>query len=541
MEPTPFPDGNRPAFSNVGAAGPSSKAPTGPPVGGGANFAFDAPAPAGILGARSKRDAALDAARAHIAAGAYPLALGALGPLVNKSRSDPEAMYLAAVCHERTHNIPKAVELARKCLDHAEHPEPILLLARLKRASGATDEAVALCDRALRRAPGHPGAILIQGGALEEAGRYAEARRILAPLIEQARAADRPPDPMLDFEWAKLLVHDRQLDEAVERIDRVVAGSVHAELRRLAGYLKAKACDRKKDYKAAYEAAAAANEIGRLDFSPSLYTEQVSVLIDNWSREKMAKFPISACRSELPVFVAGMPRSGTSLIDQIIDAHPKAAGVGELATIELFAHQLTAAWNPEKEPPASFGRFDSFRWTRAAEAYVKEIKALAAPGVERIVNKSLGNNKLVGLIARLFPKTRIIHAIRDPRDVAVSCFQGGFNNALHPWTTRYEWIARAWEQSMRMMEHWKKSLDVPILDVHYERLVKHPETEFPRIIEFLGLEWDEACTKFHESRRTVRTLSYDQVNKPLYTTSAGRNANYVPFMEGIEFPPYNPG
>lgn len=88
------------------------------------------------------------------------------------------------------------------------------------------------------------------------------------------------------------------------------------------------------------------------------------------------------------------------------------------------------------------------------------------------------------------------------------------------------------------MQHWIESLDVPVLEVRNEELVRDPETQFPRIIEFLGLEWDEACTKFQESKRTVRTLSYDQVNKPLYTTSAGRHKNYEQYIETITWPTY---
>ena len=88
------------------------------------------------------------------------------------------------------------------------------------------------------------------------------------------------------------------------------------------------------------------------------------------------------------------------------------------------------------------------------------------------------------------------------------------------------------------MQHWIDALDVPVLEVRYEELVRDPETQFPRLIEFLGLEWDEACTKFHESKRTVRTLSYNQVNKPLYTTSAGRHMNYASKIEGIDWPEY---
>jgi len=193
----------------------------------------------------------------------------------------------------------------------------------------------------------------------------------------------------------------------------------------------------------------------------------------------------------------------------------------------------------ETRPPRAFGRYDHFRWTSQAERYVREVR-VQAPGAERIVNKALGNNRILGLIARMFPKTRIIHAIRDPRDVATSCIMGGFVKQVHPYATRVQWAASAWEQSMRLMDHWKKTLNVPILDVYYEKLVTQPETEFPRIIEFLGLEWDDACREFFKSRRTVRTLSYDQVNRPLYTTSINRNLNYSKHLEWVAFPTYMP-
>ncbi|MCW5777375.1 MAG: sulfotransferase [Phycisphaeraceae bacterium] len=362
---------------------------------------------------------------------------------------------------------------------------------------------------------------------------------MIEPMLDPASNGGREAEAPLRFEWAKLLVHAKRHEEAIALLEGILLEPQPDGFRQVVLHLLAKARDRMGDYRGAYAAAERANRINKLPFSPEVYEQQISMLIENWSRESMAKFPSSSCDSAVPVFVAGMPRSGTSLIDQIIDAHPRAFGVGELATIEDFAQQLAAAWNPDLPPPGCFGRYDSFRWTRAARDYLREVQRLA-PKAERIVNKALGNNKLVGLIARLFPKTRIIHAIRDPRDVAVSCFLGGFNNRLHPWTTQVDWAVSAWVQSMRMMEHWKASLDVPILDVYYENLVRDPETEFPRIIEFLGLEWDDACRDFHQSRRTVRTLSYDQVNRPLYVTSAGRHANYAAFLKDIEFPRYEP-
>ncbi len=493
------------------------------------------------MGPSHGRAAAIDSARTHLRNRDFDKAEAALRAFVWRPKPDPEALFLLGIVFERSRRMREAAEVARRSISLHEHPEAVLLLARCERDRGATDEAVRLCDRALAENPGMMAALLIKGGALEAAGRFEEARSVIKPLMDAAAARGVPADPEVRLEWAKLLVQDKRFDEAIGLIDGLLVERLHEDLKKAALYVKAKACDRKGDYRGAYEAAGAANEIGRLEFSPELAAEQVSELISNWSREKMARFPVSACTSDLPVFIAGVPRSGTSLLDQIIDAHPMGAGVGELGTLMEFAHDLGEAWDPEKEPPACFGKFDSWRWTRTAEAYLKEIRALTKPGVRRIVNKSMGNTRLVGMIARLFPKTRIIHAIRDPRDVAVSCYQEGFDVTEGSWTTRYDWIARFWEQSMRMMEHWKKALDVPILDVHYERLIKHPDTEFPRIIEFLGLEWDDACREFYRSRRTVRTPSYDQVNRPLYTSSVGRHANYAPFMEGVEFPPYDPG
>ena len=459
----------------------------------------------------------------------------------SKLRSDPEILFLRSLVLERKRRFKEAVEFAQQSLKTHEHVDPMLLIARCYRAMGETEKALRWCDRAAKLRPNLEIIAFLRAGTLEEAGRFAEATEILEPIAKAYDESGRPYPLALGVEWSKLLVQNKRYDEAIARIDETL-GKVElpgpAKAQQL--YLKAKAADRNKAYDAAFASADEANGIGRLEFDPDLYEEQVSTLVENWSGKSMKDFPLADCESELPVFVAGMPRSGTSLIDQIIDAHPLAAGVGELASIEQFAMRLGNEFDADKPAPECFGRYQHKQWTRVANEYVRELKKLAPPGSERVVNKALGNNKLVGLIARLFPKTRIIHAIRDPRDVAISCFMGGFNNRMHPWTTRIEWASKAWEQSYRMMQHWKDTLDVPILEVRYERLVADPEHEFPRLIEFLGLEWDDRCFEFHKSRRTVRTLSYDQVNRPIYKTSAGRNVNYAAHIEGVAFPPYDP-
>jgi len=486
-----------------------------------------------------KRVRAVRTVRGLLAEQKHQDAVEAIGGLSPKLQADPEILYLHALAMECLRKFREAIRLAERSMEALPNHECSLLLARCCRVSGQTDRALRWCDRAEEMSANSEVVSFIRAGVLEEAGRFAEATEVLEPIA--TKYADRAGDmPMgLRLEWSKLLVQNKRFGEAVELIDGTLAkADLPEEARSQQLYLRAKAQDRMGAYTDSWASAAEANRIGMLEFDPELYEQQVSALIENWSGELMERFPVSECDSELPVFVAGMPRSGTSLIDQIIDAHPKASGVGELNTVERFAMELSRAYDPELEPPACFGRYDAPRWTRAARDYVRELEKLAGQGVERVVNKALGNNKLVGMIARLFPKTRIIHAIRDPRDVGISCFMGGFNNRLHPWTTRIEWASGAWAQSRRMMEHWKATLDVPILEVRYEELVRDPETQFPRIIEFLGLEWDDACREFYKSRRTVRTLSYDQVNRPIYTSSAGRHANYAECISGVDFPEY---
>ncbi|MEO1128450.1 MAG: sulfotransferase [Planctomycetota bacterium] len=487
----------------------------------------------------SKRTATVQSLRNKLADRKHDELFKELAELPPKLAKDPEVLFVKAIACERIKRTADAIRAAKQSLELMEHPNTMLVLARCYRHTGETELCLQWCERAAKQQTNIASIDMIRGGALEEAGRFDEATQVLQPYVERHTAEGTELPMPLGIEWSKLLVQNKQYGEAISLIDKTLEiPEAPPELRSVQLHLKAKACDRKKDFAEAWAAAEEANAIGRLEFSPELYEEQVSTLMEIWSQEHMQKFPLANCEDELPIFVAGMPRSGTSLIDQIIDAHPLASGVGELNSIERFAYDLSRVYDPEKEPPKCFGKYDAYRWTRTAKDYVKQLRSIAPSDAERVVNKALGNNKLVGLIARLFPKTRIIHAIRDPRDVAISCFMGGFNNRLHPWTTRVEWAAKAWEQSWRMMEHWKATLDVPILDVHYENLVENPEEEFPRIIDFLGLDWDDRCFEFHKSRRTVRTLSYDQVNRPLYKTSSGRHKNYASFIEEVEFPAY---
>lgn len=487
-----------------------------------------------------KRADAIGVIRGDLEAGRLREAYEAATRLVYKNPKDAEAHFLIGLVAERTGQAEIARTHAERSLTLRTHADTLFLLSRIERQVGNTDTSLAACDRALELSPGSAALLIHRAGTLEEAGRFAEARSAVDPLVRRYEADGSPLPAPLSYELAKLLVQEKRYDSAVNLIDEVVTGqSTPAQLVRLLCYLQSKAHDRAGRFDAAMASAEKANGIGRIEFDPKLYEQQVSALIEQWSAERMSRFPRCDNESEIPVFIAGMPRSGTSLVDQIIDAHPHASGVGEMSALENFAGKLSEAYDPSLEPPMCFGKYDRFLWNRAASEYISNVRAQSPSASVRVVNKALGNNKIVGLLSCLFPQTRIIHMLRDPRDVAISCYMGGFNNMMHPWTTRLGWVSAAWEQSLRLMEHWRSTLDVPIHDLKYEELVAQPERHARELIKFLGLDWNPACLEFHKTKRTVRTLSYDQVNRPLYRTSVGRHRCYESHMAGVSFPTYN--
>ncbi len=493
----------------------------------------------GPLSTNTKLSRVIQASRRHLSNRSPREALRTIATLNSRSSNDPEVLYLSAIAHEQLEHSRKAIELAKRALKQVKRVEPMLILARCYRRLGETEQGISWCEQIKKHRPDDLSVIALHAGTLEEAGRVGEAFEILSPVVSHHRSsgAELPLGPLC--EWSKVLVQRKDYIGAIACIDKLLSrDDLPDSLRVSSLFLKAKAFDRAGEYAAAWECADIANQLGHVEYDPELHEEGVDALLENWSLERMALFPISNCESQVPVFIAGMPRSGTSLIDQIIDAHPRAAGVGELDTIETFALNLARNYVPNLAPPACFGNLNSASWSRVAHAYIREVQGKAHEHADRIVNKALGNDKLIGVLAKLFPRTKIIHAIRDPRDVAISCFMGGFNNNVHAWTTKVEWVANAWALSERMMRHWKETLDIPILEVRYEQLVADPQNEIPRIVDFLGLEWHDSCFDFHKSSRTVRTLSYDQVNRPIYNSSAGRHVNYIQHIDGVRFPEY---
>ena len=454
--------------------------------------------------------------------------LAAVEPLLRIDARDPELLTIAARAHHESGAHRRAIVLCDRAIALARHPEPLLIRGDAHRSVGLTECAVADLRACLALAPGMAEVRLALVAALEESGSCAEAREELAPLLGSEGVGTGLP--RVAYEHAKLLVREGSYVEAVAAIDAALVGAQPGSMPMvLLLLLRAKALDRLGDHAQAWESAQRAHASRRSDFDPATLREAAEAVMARWTRASLAQAGSSADTDPLPAFVAGMPRSGTSLVDQLVHAHPEGAGVGELESVEAWADSVDSV-----ALRADGARIPTDHRS-VARTYLAELRRLA-PGKLRVINKALGNVRVLGHLARLFPGSRVIHLRRDPRDVAVSCVFGGFGSAKFPWTMRPEWVAEAWRESERLMDHWSRELDLPMIRVEYEALVQEGEPQIRRMVEFLGLRWDPGVLEFHCIRRTVRTLSYDQVSRPLHAESVGRWRNYEQFLRGVNWP-----
>jgi tetratricopeptide (TPR) repeat protein len=223
--------------------------------------------------------------------------------------------------------------------------------------------------------------------------------------------------------------------------------------------------------------------------------------------------------SQAPVFVVGMVRSGTTLVEQILASHPQVRGAGERKEIDQMATTLHKALLAAEPYPKCIERLDSATARRLADGYLHRL-AQKAGSADRIIDKMPHNYLHLGLIAALFPRCRIIHCRRDPMDVCVSAYFQNFKWMPH--CASLDDIAFYHQESARLMEHWRRVLPLPIHEIVYEDLVAEPEAVSRKLVAVCGLDWDERCLKFYRTERDVQTASKLQVRRPIYHSSVGR-------------------
>ena len=272
-------------------------------------------------------------------------------------------------------------------------------------------------------------------------------------------------------------------------------------------------------------------------YSADEHSRYIDRLIEAFTPELFTRLAGMGDESARPVFVFGLPRSGTTLVEQLLASHSQVYGAGELPLARRAMDGLPVSPDKPDDMLAALAALDRDSVARLAADYQAGVDArvvgeeASLSNVVRIVDKMPDNYLYLGLLSILFPKARLIYVRRDERDVAVSCWMTHFRSIR--WADSSDDLARRIVDHRRLMNHWQVVLPRPFHEVRYDRLIDDFETEARRLVAACDLPWEPACLRFHETSRPVRTASVTQVRQPLYRKSLNRWQAYEPHLAAM--------
>ncbi len=458
-------------------------------------------------------------------------------------------------------DVQDAIRLLETSCDGHPDPRSYNNLGLALRAAGRPEQAAAAYHRALSMEPGYAEAHNNLGNMLMDEGDSATALTHLRKATELApdaarfysnlgnaqqstglfdeaeaslqRAIEIDPSFAIAKRHLTLIGGRRDLQLQIQECNALLdqadlPESEHAHLHFALGKL----LDEVRDYDQAFEHYQRGNALVRkgFDYSAEAFTRRADEIVRCFDEVLQIHGPVTGHSSSRPVFVVGMPRSGTSLVEQVLATHPQISGAGELAffvDLEGRLAQLTGGGSY----PDCVRTLDANQTLGLAEEYLGILDACDHDS-RYVIDKLPGNALRLGLIQLLLPNARVIYCTREARDIGLSNYFQYFTGRQDFAYDLYE-IGVALQTHERVMEHWRKCLALPVLEVPYEQMVDDLEPCIRRMLAFLDLPFEPRCLEFHRTQRTVRTASSWQVRQPLYASSVGRWRNYAKYLDAL--------
>ncbi len=424
------------------------------------------------------------------------------------------------------HRLARTKEAAA-CFEHAQrldphHAEAYHAQSGIYLDAGRLDEALRCARLAQSLRADYWEAVAVEAAVIERLGDTQAALQKLQPVLQYYRDC-----PEVALAYARVCRSASNRADAVQRLEILLAevpiSNVHREQTH---FHLGQLYDRAGEAGKAFEHFAAANRLKPVQFDAAQCRAQMDHIVETFSAAALASAPRAGHESLRPVFVVGMPRSGTTLVEQILGAHTQVQAAGELNEVAEMAFELNTLL--AGQGLAALSREQGEQW---AGSYLEKLAALF-PDAERIVDKMPHNFLHLGLIAMLFPQARIIHVMRDPLDTCVSCYFQNFGGR-HSYAYDLEALGFYYRQYQRVMQHWREVLQLSMYELRYEDLVEKPEQVSRALLEFIGLPWEERCLEFHVARPVVATASYQQVREPIYERSVKRWKQYEDYLQPL--------
>lgn len=441
-------------------------------------------------------------------------------------------------------NYGNALSLVRRFEDAIRHLERALAikpdmadswlnLGRTLNFAGQGERALKCFNRMLELRPDSQSAMSGISRALLSLGRTKEAESTARELIAAA------PTSSAGYVNLSNAHKFKPGDPEIARVEELIASKDTGakELRGL-HFAAAKMYDDVGRYDEAFRSYEAANNAQAGKYDAKALEQSYSDLRKTYTRGFFEERKGHGLGSERPVFIVGMPRSGTTLTETIIGAHPKVHAAGELETIKRCEREMADLVFRDDGVQKNARQLSWVGAEVLAQRYLDaiDVKAKNAAAL-RVTDKMPHNFQAVGFIALLFPNARIIHTRRNPFDTCLSIWQQNFNDA-HTYARNLTDLGHHYAHYLHLMQHWREVLPGRMLEIDYEDLVENQEQVSRKLIDFVGLPWDEACLRPQDVNRTVLTASVWQVRQPVYKRSAGRWRNYekhlAPLREALE-------
>lgn len=318
----------------------------------------------------------------------------------------------------------------------------------------------------------------------------------------------------------------------IKKMEKMLEKSMPAQTRQDILYSLGKAFDDLKEHEKAFSFIEKANMLAQHQFNSDENRKTLKKIKQIFTRKYLNTHKIKERQDCSPIFIIGMPRSGSTLIDQILSSHPKVCSIGESTKLLDILSEVGENKKIENDYLYLLRNLNCSDLTSIQNQYFDEICNLSDT-TTHIVNKTLSHFRELGLISVLFPNARIIHAKRHPLDIGLSCFFIAFNSKNMSWANDLSSIGEYYRSYADLMGYWKKTLSIPILDIQYEDIITDIETHSKRIIEFCGLDWNEKCLEFYKTKRGVHTASVWQVRQPVYKSSMQRWAPYAKNLQPL--------